>query len=205
MPDLSLCIMISSAEYDRLMATEKKYHHLMAQRSSEKSGQSASDLAGAGGPDSSSSGAIDAPSTSGRAASSFQSPVIAMAGMAGGEIPNSFPAEVNSNVEPPKPYPNTFTSDLPQNLDRIRQEAKRDKSLPSSMPLNDPMGVPDPNLPAGEAPKRQFVATAAQRSADSSTSLGSPPTKAQAFVPYWYLGGAADDDGSDEGDMLAVT
>ena len=80
---------------------------------------------------------------------------------------------------------------FPDNTDRIVQEAKRDKSLAPSLPLNDPLGIPDPSLADGHAPVKPFVATKRQRMEDDSTSLGHPPTKSEANSSsneWWFIG-----------------
>lgn len=176
---ISKRILISYEEYQRLIAIEKRYNHVMQKPPSAKADEdSASDLVGAG--------------------NSTQMPVIPMPGMRQ-DIPNSFPAEIDTNVLPPKPNPIVHTMVLPDNEDRIKQEAKRDKSLAPSLPLNDALGVSDPSLPDGRAPEKQFLASKRQRNEDDSTSLGHPPTKAEVSSSgKWYYCGpsnfSSDDD-----------
>jgi hypothetical protein len=86
-----------------------------------------------------------------------------------------------------------YESQLDYNADRVAQEMKRDKTLPPSLPLNDPLGIQDPSVPSGSAPRKEFVATKRQRMEDDSTSLGRPPTRAEARK-WFYLGDFSSDE-----------
>lgn len=172
-------ILISYEEYQRLNQSEKQYKLFLQKKDGQKEEKPADELAGAG-------------SLGQETVTSFSS-----------QLTDSGPVLLNTNVLPPQPSPLVYNSVFPDRTDRIRQEAKRDKTLPPSLPLNDPLGVPDPNLPDGEAPVRPFVATQKQRDQDNSVSLGRPPTEAEAKAQIpWYFIGEDDLDSSDQEDDL---
>lgn len=210
--DISQRIIISYAEYQRLLKSEKQYNHYREHRSSVKKeapeeAPAASDLVGGGAVGGGSSGhsrqhPVGPPADFPLSFSSFEHP-----------LPNNGPVAINTNCKPPPEDPLVNYRLFTDNTDRIRQEAARDKTLPPSMPMNDPLGVRDPSLPQGHAPVRPFVANQQQRNADNSVSLGRPPTAQEVAAaaaaeekshPWYYLGpedlasSSEDDDGMDD-------
>ena len=167
-------ILISYEEYQRLIKSEKQYKHLLQTQNSGKKEESASDLVGAG-----------AAETSGLVPKTFL-PESAQ------HLPNSGPTAINTNVAPPSFTPIVYYNTVQDNTDRILQAAKRKNTEPPSLPLNDPLGYRDPDLPEGHAPSKPFAAT--QRDRNLQDFVQPPPAKAAHTVTkessknWWYIG-----------------
>lgn len=187
-------ILISYEEYQRLLQSDKQLKHFLQKKDAEKEESSrsspGSDLTGAG---------VSAEDLAGAGNSKHMS-------LWPETLPNGGPALINTVVSPPAPSPNVFHALYPDRTDRIREEAKRDKTLPPALPLNDPLGIPDPSLGEGQAPREPFVATQLQRDQDKSVSLGHPPTSREVAAAaqeggadqWWYIGPEDFEDSTEE-------
>ena len=185
---LSCRVLIEKVEYQRLVNLEKRYKLLQQQqqqkpKSSDLDGEGIDDLEGAGG------GLGDLfPGTQ--------------------SVPSGLPAWVNVNPEPPRPNPCVNTAKIEDRTDRIIQEGKRDKSLhPPANPLNDPLGVRDPDLPPGRAPDKQFVPTKKQRAeaaADEDQGAswwgGGGATRRPRVWRHWHCRGGSNTTTDDDDD-----
>ena len=171
---LSQRILVPYSEYQRLVASEKRLTLLLQHEKSKGSVKNNQELeaanlhgGGAGG------SATDLP----------------LAGLIG-ELPNNLPAVVDTNVLPPRANPILHDMQFPSNSDRIQQEEKRNKDLPPSLPLNDPLGAIDPSLPEGMPPTKSFSA---------AKNLGHGNSKPVQTQAWYYLGSA--DSSSEEDDL----
>jgi hypothetical protein len=147
------------AEYDRLLACEKRLNALQQHQNTAASDS----LKGAGG---------RASELEGQGAATTN--LVVPPGLA--VIQNSFPPMVDTNCAPPPEIPNIRFRTTIDNTEHNLAEYHRDKEPPPPCPLNDPLGAQDPNLAPGRAPERQFVASPEQRG--QNPSLGQPGTSA---------------------------
>lgn len=184
---------VSVSEWDRLKAIEKKHEGAGAAAGSVAAAQ----LDGQGAVHSASSFLVPP--------NSLVPPGASLPGLQA--LKDSSPLRIETDRLPPPEIPNPIYGKIPDNSDRIRAETLRDKTLPSSIPLNDPMGIRDPEVPDGEAPRTQFIATPEQRRQDSATSLGPVMTSAkvaasrarvEALGKPWYFIGLDFSSGSED-------
>jgi len=193
-------VLVSTTEYDRLKAIEKKFNLLSISREKPKRRETedgaAAELEGRGAQSS---------VNQGHHGKSSMVPPNSLAVEGVESLASSYPVPLHLDVLPPPEIPNAIAATIPDNSDRIHAEAVRDKTIPSTLPLNDPLGASHPRLPEGQAPTKQFIATAEQRGQDSATSLGTVATKAQgeAYAKWYFLGldFSSGSDNSDDSDM----
>jgi hypothetical protein len=161
-------ILIAFSEYTRLLTTEKKLGQLMQEGHKLNTDVSAaSELEGDGA--ASSSGVFqEAPSKSQVFVSAEQNCRDAYKSIV--------PIDVASNFTPPPLIPNVKSALLPDRSEDLAREAKRDKTLTPSLPMNDPLGAIDSSLTPGHPPLVPFVA--------KQTQHGGPSTKEEQ--KQWY-------------------
>lgn len=177
---LSQRILIPYSEYQRLVASERRLTHLLQQHHKKTEGSGADELAGGGAAaGASAAGAVTV------------GPLSALVG----NLKANLPTHIDTEALPPRPDPLVFESKVPLNEDRILQEAKRNKDLLPSLPLNDPLGHGDPSLPEGMPQTKDFTAVQPEE-AISSSGQGA----ARQIRPWYYQGPA--EFSSDEEDNL---
>jgi hypothetical protein len=180
---LSCRILLELEEFQRLTHIEKKYKVLL-QQSKQPPAAKSDDLDGAGG-----SGDLEGAGGPG-----------VWPGTEG--VPTGRPAVgVNLNPSPPQENPCVQTARLFYDEDR---NFKENKSRHAPAPLNDPLGVRDPDLPVGHAPVKPFIPTQKQRNEQlneedmeaASTSAGI--THSSGDWPDWYCHGGSNTTTDDE-------
>ena len=162
--------LIPFEEIERLWDIEKRYLHSAATASkSDKS----DDLEGAGAP---------GPSEKAQPHEGFPFALLPTPPKAAAEV-------LDLNASPPRAAPLQFSAQLDDNTERIRLQAKTDKSLPATFPVIDPLGFPlSPRPGTTKQPK------------EDTTQVGAGGSSSRTYPEHWYFGGRSLDANSDEED-----